>query len=293
MQFGRGFSVDNLERMRNFFFQYPPEQISATLSRILAGTNSATQSTHLNTETLASAFPLSWSHYVRLMAITLSEARRFYEAEALRGGWSLRQLERQINTSFYERTALSKNKAALLEKVNALPSDAMTTAELIKDPYVLEFLGLKDEYSESDLEDALIQHLETFLLEMGADFTFIARQKRIRVGDDWFRIDLLLFHRRLRCLVIIDIKIGKFDHADAGQMNLYVNYAAENLTLPGENPPVGIILCSEPNAAVARYALGGLQNEIHAAQYRLLLPDPKKLEVELEETRKRLQNRKP
>lgn len=242
-------------------------------------------------EVLASVFPLSWSHYVRLMGISSPDARRFYETESLRGGWSLRQSERQINTSFYERTALSQNKAAMLTKGGqALPADAMTTAELIKDPYVLKFLGLKDEYSENDLEDALIHHLESFLLEMGTDFTFVARQKRIRVGDDWFRMDLLLYHRRLRCLVIIDIKIGKFDHAAAGQMNLYVNYAAEHLTLPGENLPVGLILCSEPNAAVARYALGGLQNEIHAAQYRLLLPDPHALEAELEKTRQQLQS---
>jgi len=192
------------------------------------------------------------------------------------------------------------------------PSDAVTAEEEIKDPYVLEFLGLKDEYSESKLEkypllffmmelfllgkekvwleEALIRHLESFLLELGNDFAFIARQKRIRVGDTWYRIDLLLYHRRLRCLVIIDLKVGKFTHEDAGQMNLYVNYAWEHLTLPGENPPVGLILCSERDAAVAHYALGNLLNKVMATEYQLALPDPKQLEAELEKTRRMLQS---
>ena len=220
------------------------------------------------------------------------EARRFYEEEARRGGWSLRQLQRQIGSQFYERTALSRHKAALLTtSAAAKPSDATAAEAEIKDPFVLEFLGLKDEYSERDLEDALIHHLETFLLELGPDFTFVARQKRLRVGDDWYRIDLLLYHRRLRCLVIIDLKIGKFEPADAGQMNLYVNYAAEHLTLPDENRPLGLILCSEPNAAAAHYALGGLDNTILTAEYRLALPDPALLEAEIARTRRLLESR--
>ncbi len=210
----------------------------------------------------------------------------------------MRQLDRQISSSFYERTALSKNKAAMLTKgQKPKPSDAVTVEEEIKAPYVLEFLGLKDEYSESELEEALIRHLESFLLELGNDFAFVARQKRIRVGDTWYRIDpdrsgqaLLLYHRRLRCLVIIDLKVGKFTHADAGQMNLYVNYAWEHLTLPGENPPVGLILCSERDAAVAHYALGNLLNKVMATEYQLALPDPKQLEAELEKTRRMLQS---
>ena len=156
---------------------------------------------------------------------------------------------------------------------------------------MLEFLGLKDEYSEAELEEALIRHLESFLLELGNGFTFVARQKRIRVGDTWYRMDLLLYHRRLRCLVIVDLKIGAFDHADAGQMNLYVNYAAEHLTEPGENRPLGLILCSEPNAAVARYALGGMDNAIFPVEYRRILPDPAQLEAELARTRRLLETR--
>ena len=163
-------------------------------------------------------------------------ARRFYEEEALRGGWSVRQLNRQINSLFYERTLLSKNKAAMLRKgAEPTADDLVTAQEEIKDPLVLEFVGLKDEYSESDLEDALIHKLEEFLLELGSDFTFVGRQRRLRIGDEWYRVDLLFFHRRLRCLVVIDLKIGKFGHADAGQMHMYLNYAAEHWTNVGES----------------------------------------------------------
>jgi len=244
-------------------------------------------------ETRLQRFPLPWSHYVRLLAVKGKEARVFYETEALRGGWSVRQLDRQIATQFYERTALSRNKAALIKRPQrSIPEDQLTAEEEIKDPMVLEFLGLKDEYSESALEDALIHRLEQFLLELGNDFSFIARQKRLRVGDEWYRVDLLFFHRRLRCLVIIDIKIGRFAHADAGQMNLYLNYAREHWTLPGENPPIGLILSSEKNEAVAHYALGNLRNKVLSSEYKLALPDEKKLAEEIARTRKSLIQRK-
>ena len=242
-------------------------------------------------EALCHAFPLSWSHYVRLLSVEKPEARKFYETESLRGGWSVRQLDRQVSTLFYERTALSKNKAKLLASgAKARPEDVVSVEEEIKNPYVLEFLNLRDDYAENELEDALIRHLEAFLLELGNDFTFVARQKRIRVGKEWYRIDLLLFHRRLRCLVIIDLKVGRFTHADAGQMNLYVNYAAEHLTLTEENPPVGLVLCSEHDEAVAHYAMGNLRNKILAAQYKLNLPDPRALELEIEKMRRLLES---
>jgi predicted nuclease of restriction endonuclease-like (RecB) superfamily len=243
-------------------------------------------------ETLSEAFPLSWSHYVRLLSVEKPEARAFYEAEALRGGWSVRQLDRQVSTLFYERTALAKNKAKLLTTgAKARPEDAVSVEEEIKTPFVLEFLGLRDDYAENDLEDALVRHLENFLLELGNAFTFVARQKKIRVGKQWYRIDLLLFHRRLRCLFIFDLKLGRFTHADAGQMNLYVNYAAEHLTLKDENPPVGLILCSEHDEAVARYSMGNVTNKILAAQYKLALPDPRLIEKEIEKTRRMLELR--
>ena len=158
------------------------------------------------------------------------EARSFYEEEALRGGWSVRQLDRQISTLFYERTACSKNKVSMLIKgAKEKPEDLVTPEEKIKDPFVLEFLGLKDEYSENRLEEAIIHYLENFLLELGSDFTFIGRQRRLRIGDEWYRVDLLFFHRCLRCLVLIDLKIGKFTYADVGQMHLYLNYAKKAL----------------------------------------------------------------
>jgi hypothetical protein len=141
----------------------------------------------------------------------------------------------------------------------------------------VEFLGLKDEYSENALEEVLILRLEQFLLELGSDFAFIARQRRLRVGGEWYRIDLLFFYRRLRCLVVIDLKIGKFTHADAGQMNLYFNYAREHWTLPDENPPLELILCLEKNEAVAHYALGNLPNKVLSSQYKLALPDERTL----------------
>jgi hypothetical protein len=172
------------------------------------------------------------------------------------------------------------------------PEDTVTAEEEIKDPYVLEFLGLKDEYSETEIEAALIEKLETFLLELGGDFTFVGRQRRLRVGDEWYRIDLLFFHRRLRCLVIIDLKLDKFTHADAGQMHLYLNYAREHWMLAGENPPVGLILCAEKDSALARYALEGLPNKVLAAEYRMALPNERLLAEEIGRTRKALEARR-
>ena len=241
---------------------------------------------------LSKLFPLSWSHYVRLLTVKDEQARSFYETEALRNGWSVRQLDRQISTQFYERTLLSKNKSAMLKKgAKPFPEDKVTAEEEIKDPYILEFLNLKDEYSENDLEEALIFHLEKFLLELGGDFAFIGRQKRLRIGDSWFRVDLLFFHRKLKCLVVIDLKIGKFSYSDAGQMHMYLNYAKEHWTNKDENPPVGLILCAENDSAVAKYSLEGLPNKVLAAEYKLNLPDEKLLEEEVEHTRKMLERK--
>lgn len=277
-RFKRGFGVDNLERMRAFYSTWPPQKISATVLR----KSSNHISTSFDLADLASIFPLPWSHYVKLITAKSDDAREFYESEALRGGWSARQLHRQMNTQFYERTLLSRNKAAMLNKGQIpRPEDLVTPEEEIKDPLVLEFLNLKDEYSESELEVALIQHLENFLLELGSDFTFVGRQKRLRIGDQWFRIDLVFYHRRLRCLMLIDLKLGEFTHADAGQMHLYLNYAREHWTHDDENPPVGLILCESKNAAVVHYALDGLPNKIVATEYRTILPDEKLLQAEL------------
>jgi predicted nuclease of restriction endonuclease-like (RecB) superfamily len=302
-RYGRGFSERNLRQMRALYLgweirQTPSAKLEArvkcpTVSGVSEDQSVAAasaQSQPLTAPALAldpsasvlDAFPLPWSHYVRLMAVKDDLARWFYEDEAIRGAWSVRQLDRQISTQFYERTALSRNKEAMILKGRQpKPEDAVTPAETIRDPYLLEFLDLKDEYSESDLEEAIIHHLETFLLEMGTGFAFVARQKRIRIGNVWYRMDLVLFHRQLRCLVILDLKIGEFTHADAGQMNLYLNYTKENMMLDGENDPVGLILCSDKDDAVVRYAMGGIQAKVFASRYLTVLPDAETLRREI------------
>jgi len=303
-RYGRGFAKSNLYQIRSFYMVY--QGIFQTPSGISDASDSSSVLLNFQTvsgtseslsfqmvQSLASRFPLPWSAYVRLLSVKNENARSFYETEALRGGWSVRQLDRQINAQFYERTALSRNKAAMLRKGEmALPGDRLLPEEEIRDPLVLEFLGLKDEYSETDLEEALIRHLETFLLELGNDFCFVGRQKRLRIGDEWYRVDLLFFHRRLRCLVVIDLKIGKFTHADAGQMHLYLNYAREHWVHEGENPPVGLILCARKDEAVARYALEGLPNKVLASEYRTVLPDEKELAAEIKRTQAMLERRR-
>jgi predicted nuclease of restriction endonuclease-like (RecB) superfamily len=308
-RYGRGFGADNLQRFRLFYVAYPSEEIYATASRkslapppiekyatlprISGGEQTLQTPSAISPLTqIAARFPLPWSAYVRLLAVKNENARTFYETEALRAGWSVRQLDRQIQSQFYERTALSRNKAEMLTRgARPQPDDAMSPEEEIKDPYVLEFLGLRDEYSETDLEAALIHHLEAFLLELGGDFCFIGRQRRLRIGDEWYRVDLVFYHRRLRCLVLIDLKLGRFTHADAGQMHTYLSYAAEHWTRSDENPPVGLILCARKDDALARYALGNLPNKVLAAEYRTVLPDETLIAADLQKTRRMLERR--
>jgi predicted nuclease of restriction endonuclease-like (RecB) superfamily len=313
-RFGRGFGRANLFQMRAFYLeyreifpttsgQYLPAAVSEKVQTVSGQSLPAAVSKKVQTVSgqsaardnlaaIAGRFPLPWSHYARLLTVRNPEARKFYEREALRGGWTIRQLGRQIDSQFYERTILSKNKAAMLRRGGVqVPDDALTPEEEIKEPFLLEFLALKDEYSENDLESALIAKLESFLLELGGDFAFVGRQRRLRVGNEWYRLDLLFFHRRLRCLMIIDLKLGKFTHADAGQMHLYLNYAREHWTLPGENPPIGLILCAEKDHAVAKYALEGLSNKVLAAEYRTALPEERLLVQEIENTRRQLEAR--
>jgi predicted nuclease of restriction endonuclease-like (RecB) superfamily len=287
---GRGFSKRNLEQMRAFYLGWEIGQDGARARTAeIAQTPSAQLTPSAPTTGM---FPLPWSHYVRLLSIENPLARHFYEVEAIRGAWSVRQLDRQIDSQFYERTALSRNKAALLSKGQLRqPGDALTAEEEIRDPLVLEFLNLKNEYGESDLEEALVQHLEAFLLELGDDFCFIGRQRKLRLDDKWFKIDLVFFHRRLHCVILIDLKLGAFGHADAGQMNLYLNYAKEHWTHEGENPPVGLVLCAKKGHDEARYALEGLGNKVLASTYRTTLPDEQLLAAELERSRRALELR--
>jgi predicted nuclease of restriction endonuclease-like (RecB) superfamily len=300
-RFGRGFSRQNLQQMRLFYAAWPAHSIRQTVSgksaaeltvTLPSGNRQTPSGEFRNVAALAQAFPLPWSAYVRLLSVKNPRARSFYEAEALRGGWSVRQLDRQISSQFYERTALSNDKAAMLAAAELTePEDRLTPEQALKDPFVLEFLALKDQYSESDLEEGLIRRLSDFLLELGDDFAFVGRQRRLRIDDSWFRIDLLFFHRRLKSLLVIDLKVGRFSYTDAGQMHLYLNYAREHWMKPGENPPVGLILCAEKGAAEARYALEGLPNKVLAAEYQTVLPDEALLAKELEETRQALESR--
>lgn len=319
LRFGRGFGVVQLSVMRQFFLTFSGDEIfQSPIEKSTDGTSGGSDQPILQSViekssenaalapigqfnrrssakfaralehlgNIARAFPLPWTHYVRLLRVRNSHAREFYAREALAGGWSVRQLDRQINSQFYERTALSKNKTAMLLKgEKPKPEDAVSADEEIRNPLLLEFLGLKDEYSESELEDALIQHLETFLLELGNEFAFIGRQKRLRIGHEWFRVDLVFFHRRLRCLVIIDLKIGALVHTDIGQMNLYCNFAREHWMEPGENPPVGLILCAGKDDVLARYAMEGLHNKMLVREYLTALPKESALAAEVARTR--------
>jgi len=314
---GRGFSRQNLQQMRAFFLGWEicqtasgkfsarakgspfqalsgPARAKGSPFQALPGPAGRRRLTTLIPQpdkfTPVDAFPLSWSHYVELLAVENALARAFYEAETHRAGWTVRQLNRQIGSQFYEPTALSRNKAAMLKKgETARPEDELTPEQEIKDPFLLEFLQLKDEYSELDLEEALIHHLESFLLELGNNFTFVGRQRRLRIDDEWFRVDLLFFHRGLRCLILIDLKLDKLTAGDIGQMNLYVNYAQEHWTRPDENQPVGLILCAKRGHGVAKYALTGLTNRILASQYRTALPSEEVLAGELDRTRMTLE----
>ena len=322
-RFGRGFSAAQVAAMRQFYLTFPlPKNFQSVIgkSEILQSVTgksgifpSATEksrhggpvpidefsrgspgkfaATFGRLRQLSRAFPLPWTHYVRLLRVKNSYGREFYTREALAGGWSVRQLDRQINSQFYERTALSKNKAAMLSKgEKAKPADAVSAEEEIRNPLLLEFLGLEDEYSESNLEAALIRHLQSFLLELGGnEFAFVGRQKRLRIGNEWFRVDLVFFHRRLRCLLIIDLKVGALAHADIGQMHVYCNFAREHWMQSGENPPVGLILCTDENDALARYAMEGLPNKMLVREYRTELPKESMLAAEVARTRELLE----
>jgi predicted nuclease of restriction endonuclease-like (RecB) superfamily len=289
-RFGRGFSRSNLFQIRNFYTGWEIVQTPSGLSQLRARGDSAGKVQTLSAISVplltADSFPLPWSHYVRLMTVPDLTARRFYEEEAIKGGWSVRQLDRQIATRFYGRPSGSQRKGELLAKAHVpQPGDLPEPSELVRDPYVLEFLNLADEYGEGELEEAIVRNLEAFLVELGRGFTLVARQRKIRVDSQWYKIDLLLFHRRLRCLVVIDLKIGAFTHADAGQMNLYLNYAKEHLTEEGENAPIGLILCSEKSDTVVRYALGGINATVFASEYLTMLPAEDELRAAVERAR--------
>ena len=253
-----------------------------TVSDVFAGDYS------VNPELLLRHF--TFSHFVELLKIDNSLKRAFYETEGIKGNWSVRHLKRQIESLLYERTGLSKNKTALLAKVHN-QKDIPTPEDIIKDPYILEFTGLQErpEFSENELETALLNHIQEFLLELGNGFCFEARQKRITIDDEHDRVDLVLYHRILRCHVLIDLKTRAFSHADAGQMNFYLNYFKENVMAEGDNPPVGLILCTGKTGVKVKYATTGLDNKLFVSKYLVALPSEKELEDFINRDRKLLE----
>jgi len=275
-KFGKGFSQRNLEQMRQFYLIYSNAQ-----------TVSADSSTSSNTQTLsaqsskAPEFALSWSHYLKLMRMDDPEERGFYEIEAQRNNWSLRELQRQSDSALYTRLALSREK----EKVRDLSLRGQiieSFGDAVKDPYILEFLGLPENstYSESELESALISKLEHFLLELGKGFTFVARQKRITIDEKHFRIDLVFYNRLLRSFVLIDLKIGELQHQDIGQMQMYVNFYDRFVKTEDENRTIGIILCKDKSKTLVEITLPENNDQIFASRYLTVLPsksDLKKL----------------
>jgi predicted nuclease of restriction endonuclease-like (RecB) superfamily len=234
---------------------------------------------------------LSWSHLLELCRISDRLKRAFYELEAVKSNWSLREMKRQMNNMLYERIGLSKDKTAVLTltRQGQLVDSPQT---LIRDPYILEFLGLAERptYSETDLEQALIDHLQEFMQELGRDFCFVERQFRFTVDSEHHFLDLLFYHRSLQCLIAIDLKLGKFRHDYAGQMNFYLNYLRENVAYPHENPPVGIILCAERDAETVRYATAGLDNQMFVSRYLIALPSEATLKQWLRDEQERLRS---
>ncbi len=294
-EFGKGFSEANLKLMRQFYLLYhdrigqtlsdqlPAKQKSQTLSDLLqkSGTLPRQAKTIGRSSDNSSVFTLSWSHYVFLMTVKNAEERSFYEIEATEQNWSLRELKRQYNSGLYERLALSRDK----DGINNLAKEGQLISrpeDMLKEPYVLEFLGLeeKEKYSESDLETAIIDKLEHFLLELGRGFLFEARQKRLTFDEEHFFVDLVFYNRILRCYVLIDLKIGKLTHQDLGQMQMYVNYFDRFVKMVEENSTVGIILCKQKNDALVEITLPRDAN-IHAKEYQLYLPDKEVLRQKL------------
>ena len=272
--YGKGYSADNLKLMRRFYMVYSHDPIGET---------PFPQFSHLPAVDTGRRFLLSWSHYLKLMRIKNPEERCFYEIEAVKNDWSLNELRRQCDSALYERLALSKDKESVYrlalegQKVDQ-PKDA------VKDPYVLEFLGLPElpAYSESELESRIIDHLQQFLLELGTGFTFVGRQVRFTFEEDHFLVDLVFYNRLLRCFVLFDLKIGKLKHQDIGQMQMYVHYYDRYQKLPDENPTIGILLCQEKNDAVVKMTLPENSN-IFASKYETVLPSKEELQKLLEE----------
>jgi len=278
-EYGRGFDQSNLWYMRKFYLSFP---ILDAVRRELAGKFNKTDDGKVVRLGQSIRQELSWTHYRLLLRIENPEARSFYMNEAANNRWSTRELDRQVNSLLFERLALSKDK----DGVMALAKQGQTIqspSDLIKDPYVLEFLGLESHENvvEKNLEKALIDHIQMFLLELGKGFSFVARQQRITLDGDHFYIDLIFYNRLVRCFVLIDLKVGKITHQDIGQMQMYVNYYQRTQKSPHENDPIGIILCADKNDAVIRFTLPEDQKQIFVSKYLRYFPTEEELRREI------------
>lgn len=268
-EFGRGFSASNLYNMRLFYLTH---QIFQSLTG-----------------------KLTWTHYCELLYISDADRRGFYEKECERSGWSVRELKRQMETSLYERLLLSNGKANK-EKVLRLAEKGNEIAkpeDIIKDPYVFDFLGIPEDKSiyEGDLEKVLVRHIEKFLLELGRGFMFVGKQQRVTVANEHYYVDMVFYNKILHSYVLIELKTKKLMPAAVGQLNMYLNYYAAEINEPGDNPPIGIILCTDKNETDAQYALGGISNTIFASRYTMVIPDKEVLIAQVEEVIKELETR--
>jgi predicted nuclease of restriction endonuclease-like (RecB) superfamily len=272
VEFGKGFSERNIEQMRQFYLVYSkPQTLFA-------------ESENANQQTMTVDFKLSWSHYLKLMRIDDESERKFYEIEAAKNNWSVRELERQCDSALYTRLILSRDK----DKVKELSEKGLLLEkpkDAVKDPYILEFLGLPEHstYSESQLEQELIDKLEHFLLELGNGFTFVARQKRISFDGKHFWIDLVFYNRFLKCFVLIDLKIGELTHQDLGQMQMYVNYYDREVRIEDENKAIGIVLCKDKSESIVEYTMPEDNEHIFASKYKTVLPSKDELKLLINE----------
>ena len=291
----KGMSAVNLRIFRSFYLNYPQiqqtlsvefktqNQISQTVSDEFKNTLLPIQQT-LSVESISILInkllrACSFSHFIEFLKIDNQLKRTFYEIENIKGNWSVRELKRQINSQTFERIGLSLDKKEMIASINNT-SEALLPQQIIKDPYVLEFIGLeqKIKYSENDLETQLLNHLQDFLLELGNGFCFEARQKRISIDNEHDQIDLVFYHRILKCHILIDLKIREFAHSDIGQMNFYLNYYKNEISQKTDNPPVGLILCANKNSTKVKYATAGLDNQLFVSKYQINLPSDKEIE---------------
>jgi predicted nuclease of restriction endonuclease-like (RecB) superfamily len=293
-QQGRGFGRSNLFTFRQFYLRYPIIQSLIGQFALTLPYPSTVPFQPLDWQDDAYFrrlfYELPWTHFIEILRMDEPLKRAFYEVEVLKNRWSVRELKRQIDSLLYERVGLSRDMEGVLQLARE-GELVMTPEEMVRDPYVFEFLGLKREglYAETNLERGLLDHLQEFLLEMGRGFCFVARQRRVTFDNEHYWIDLLLFHRRLRCLVALDLMLGRFRHEYAGAMNFYLNYLKAEEAEPGENPPLGILLCSDKNDTHVEYALGGLSNRIFVSRYLPYIPTQEELTRFLRRTRRQLE----